>query len=93
VLQIAGLIVLTPLALLLARRFGDLMPMLTFFAVAALDIFAAPAWPGSPDACLDSRAGCTGHLTGVGWLVLGIPLAVAMGIKMLRGDRRTGVSR
>jgi hypothetical protein len=85
---IIALVVLVPVALVLGRCIGDLLPMLAFFAVAAFDIFAAPSIPGSPDACMNHHGSCAGHQAGVGWLAFGIPLAVAVAIKMRRGDKR-----
>jgi hypothetical protein len=83
-----ALIVLIPIALL-GHRIGDLLPMLAFFAVAAFDVFAVPSVPGSPIACMDHRSNpCAGHQAAViGWCFVA-PLAAAVVIKMLRGDKR-----
>ena len=86
---VTTLIVLIPLGLFLGRRVGDLVPMLAFLAVAAVDIFAVPSVPGSPVACIDHHGNpCTGHMNAVIGLAFVLPLCVAVIIKMLRGDKR-----
>jgi hypothetical protein len=65
--------------LVLAGLIGDLLPMLAFIAAAAFDVLI-----------FRHASSRTGHVTMTGgmWLLLLLPLATAVAVKMLRGDRR-----
>jgi hypothetical protein len=74
--------------LVLGYLIGDFLPILAFLATGAFSIFVLPSFSGSPDACLNHHGTCAGHMTEVAWTVLGVPLIVAIIIKVARGDRR-----
>ena len=75
------------------HKIGDVLPMAAAVATVVAVLFFAPEVPHSPVACLSrtARATCSGAAENwVYGLVFLLPLAVAVLIKMVRGDKRGG---
>ncbi len=89
-----ALVIVAPVALWLGHRVGDTVPFLLGFAVAAFDIWVVPGIPHSPAACVTGHPVCGQQQAP--WLialVFVIPLAVVIGYKLVRGDKRGSKGR
>lgn len=86
----AALVVVIAVALLLARRHGDVVPVLLFFAIEAVVFFAVAKMPHSPVACISRPHGTCSERAGDWLMALGFvgPAGVMVLYKALRGDKR-----